>query len=144
MVAALVALLLAACSGNGHKSAAPTGQTLAPGNHGRGPWDICGQSINLTSSGFHVEDASQHDLTVGATSGPDAVYLQLSHDCNADVHYQVEPSNAASVLASAPATRPVVVVLHPVARTFAVTFQRPSGPGKVTVDLTQPTTSLGK
>jgi hypothetical protein len=106
------------------------------------PWDVCGQKIRLTAAGFFVEDASLHDILVDRRSAGDNVYLQLSHDCKADVHYQVVPPGAATLAAEAPPTKPVAIVLHPVAQRFVVTFQRPSGPGKVTIDFTHPPTSL--
>jgi len=154
LVVAVGSGLIACSSGGGTKSKASppapprgveAGSTSANGRrfNGSAAWDVCGQSIGLTSAGFHVDDASDHDVRVSETSPPDAVYLLLSHDCDADVHYKVEPPDAAAVLATAPPAKPVAVVLHPLAEAFSVTFQRPSGVGTVTVDLAPPTSTHG-
>ena len=128
-----VCLLLAGCSSGGDKKVVPRESSAAF-------VDICGRKFNEGQS--FLEDASAHDIVVNRTSPGDDVVLQLSHDCKADVNYHIVPSNAATVVRSAPVDKPVFLILHPTAQKFTVTFQRPSGPGKVTVDFTQPTTSL--
>ena len=150
MTMAVALTVLAACSsGTTKKHAATTSTTTTPSLSGSGEastglrWLICGQNLSQSQAGLYIEDASDHDITVTRIS-VDNVYLQFSHDCNADVHYQVVPPSAANLVAASPPNKPVAVVLHPFAQKFVVTFQRPSGPGKVTVDFTQPPPTLGQ
>lgn len=133
----LLLVFAAACTSGPAKKAGLT-TTVAPGGAAGQRWMVCGQDLSQTAAGFYVEDASDHDITVTRKSPPGDVYLQFSHDCKADPHFQVTPPGAATVRVGSPPATPVGVVLTPTADKFTVTFQRPSGPGKVTVDFTGP------
>lgn len=128
-------VLLAGCSSGGRKA-------ITHVSNGTPIANVCGQRFNEGGGGWYLEDASQHDLVVNRMSPGDEVVVQLSHDCKANVDYQIVPPNAANVVHSAPPDKPVFLILSPTAQKFVVNFQRPSGPGTVTVDFTQPTTSL--